>query len=420
VASGYTRRIVDSILLDSLDTFGAVIIEGPRAVGKTTTGLQIAKSSVRLDSSPELSGLAEISPRSVLAGDTPRLIDEWQLAPTLWNAVRHEVDQRGAPGQFILTGSATPTDDVNRHSGAGRFRRVTLRPMSLAESGESTNDISLSTLFAGDTLGGLGGPSVEEYTHLIVRGGWPGLVTQPRRSASEYLSSYLDDVARVDLAGAGIRTDPLRMRALIRALARNVSTEIAATRLGKEAEIGEGGAEISAQTTRRYLDALSRVFVVEEQPAWAPHLRSRVRLRTQSKWHFVDPSLAAAALGARPRSLLDDLHSLGLLFESLCIRDLRVHAQALGGTVYHYRDEVGLEVDAIVEIADGRWAAFEVKLGGTANIDSAAAHLSALARKVSDQRADQLTSLNVLTAGTTSYTRPDGVNVVALGHLGGR
>ena len=393
----YRTRIVDQIVQDALVTFGAVIIQGPRAVGKTTTGLQVAASSIRLDSSPEIAALAETSPNTVLAGEPPRLIDEWQLAPTLWNAVRHEVDERATPGQFVLTGSSTPPDDITRHSGAGRFRRVTLRPMTLAESGDSTEAFTLADLFDGGKIAGVGGPTVENYTDLLVRGGWPALV---------------------DLPHADLRADPLRMRALIRALARNVSTEISAAKLSKEAEIGTSDTEVSAQTVRKYLGALTRVFVIEEQPAWATHLRSKVRLRTRPNWHFIDPSLAAAALEATQRMLLDDLNTLGLLFESMCIRDLRVYAQQLAGSVHHYRDEVGLKVDAIVELNDGRWSAFEVKMGGSRNIELAARNLTALAAKVSEKRSGQLASLNILTAGATSYTRPDGINVVALGHLG--
>lgn len=416
--SGYRERIADRLIADALTTFGAVVVQGPRAVGKTTTGLHLTASSVRLDSSPELAALAETSPAVVLTGQMPRLLDEWQLAPTLWNAVRHEVDVRGTPGQFILTGSATPADDVTRHSGAGRFRRVMLRPMTLAESGESTGAVEFAGFFDRAPVAGIGGPTVEDYARLVVRGGWPALVTAPRRSPTEYLAAYLDDVARVDLPGADLRIEPVRMLALIRALARNVATETTATRLGVEAEIDERPEAVSPQSVRKYLHALTRVFVIEEQPAWAPHLRSKVRLRVQPKWHFVDPSLAAAALGAGPRALLGDPRMLGLLFESLCVRDLRVYAQALGGDVYHYRDETGLEVDAIVELGDGRWAAFEVRLGGARHVDTAAANLAKLAAKVSERRAAQLCSRNVLTAGTTSYTRPDGVNVVALGHLG--
>jgi len=418
----YLPRVADGQIRKALATFGAIILQGPRAAGKTTTGLHVAASSVRLDSSPELAALADTAPQTLLSGSAPRLIDEWQLAPSIWNAVRHEVDRRGEPGQFILTGSATPADDITRHSGAGRFRRVTLRPMTLAESGDSIATVSLTTLFEGRPIGGHGGPTVEDYARLITRGGWPALVSRPERSASEYLTSYLEDVARVDLPGADIRIDPLRMLALVRALARNTSTEASAAKLSIEAGIdltGESGLGLSAQSARKYLDALARVYVLEEQPAWAPHLRSKVRLRVQPKWHLIDPSLAAAALGASPSGLLDDLNTFGLLFESLCVRDLRVHTEALGGSVYHYRDETGLEVDIIVELSDGFWSAFEVKLGGAKNVDSAANNLAKLAKKVSEQRAKQLQSLNVVTAGETSYTRPDGVNVIALGHLSG-
>ena len=413
--AGYRSRIVDQAISSALMTFGAVIVEGPRAVGKTTTGLQHAASSVRLDSSPDLATLADSAPDVVLAGETPRLVDEWQLAPAIWNAVRHMVDMRQAPGQFILTGSATPADDVTQHSGAGRFRRVALRPMTLAESGDSIGVVLFAGLFSGATVAGLGGPTVADYAGLIVRGGWPALVEQPARSATDYLNSYLDDVARTDLP-TGSRVDPVRMRALMRAVARNVATEAPATKLAAEAELDDVSG-ISAQSVRKYLDALTRVRVLEEQPAWLPHLRSAIRQRVSPKWHFIDPSLAAAALEASPQALLDDPKTLGLLFESLAIRDLRVYADTLGGVVTHYRDEQGLEVDAIVELPDGRWAGFEVKLGGQANIDAAAANLEKLASKVAPRRAEKLASLNVITAGNTSLTRPDQVNVLALSHL---
>ncbi|MGN6324918.1 ATP-binding protein [Pseudolysinimonas sp.] len=412
----YRERVIDKQIAAALSTFGAVILEGPRAVGKTTTALQHAASSVRLDSSPDLVTLAETSPDTVLAGETPRLVDEWQLAPTLWNAVRHAVDVRHEAGQFVLTGSATPSDDATRHSGAGRFRRLTLRPMTLSESGESTGAVLFSDLLQPGAIAGLGGPDVEEYARLIVRGGWPALLERPGRSATDYLSAYLDDVSRTDLALVDTRVDPIRMRALMRALARNVSTEVAAARLATEAELGDAGS-LSAQTVRKYLDALTRVKVVEEQPAWAPHLRSATRLRVSPTWHFIDPSLAAAALGASPRALIDDPATLGFLFESLVIRDLRVYADTLGGAVLHYRDGEGLEVDAIVDLPDGRWAAFEIKLGGQANIDAASASLRKLAARVSEQRAASLAGLVVVTAGKTSLTRPDGVKVVSLGHL---
>lgn len=418
--SAYRTRIMDAQLRRSLTTFGAVVIQGPRAAGKTTTARTIAKSSVRLDASPELAAIASASPRTILEGATPRLIDEWQLAPEIWNAVRHEVDERGKPGQFILTGSATPTDTLTHHSGAGRFRRLTLRTMTLSESGESTEAVDFRTLLEGVSPYGIEGPTVPEYAALISRGGWPALVDNPDISYHDYLSSYLEDVARADLPANDIRVDPQRMRALIRALARNVATEVTAEKLSREAELAdsdEATTTISAQSVRKYLDALERVFVVEEQPAWAPHLRSSIRLRTQPKWHFVDPSLAVAALGAGPDRLLSDLNTLGFLFESLCVRDLRVYAEAVGGNVYHYRDSSGLEIDCIVETPAGNWAAFEVKLGGAKHIDEAAKNLKKLAAKVSEARRERLRSLNVLTAGSISKPRPDGVNVLSLGHL---
>lgn len=414
----YRTRVADSAIADSLTTFGAVIIEGPRAAGKTTTALRHAASAVRLDATPDLATLAAAAPDVVLAGDTPRLIDEWQLAPSLWNAARHAVDTRGEPGQFLLTGSANPSDEVTRHSGAGRFHRLTLRPMTLAESGDSTGAVPFAALLDEGPIAGLGGPTVADYARLIVRGGWPALVASPERNATQYLQSYLGDVARADLAAAGLRVDPARMLALIRAIARNTSTEAPAARLAREAEVAESPAgSLSAQSARKYLDALARVHVVEEQPAWAPHLRSAIRLRVSPKWHFACPSLSAAALGASGRRLLDDPKTLGFLFESLAIRDLRVYAEALGGTVSHYRDEQNDEVDAVVEFPDGRWSAFEIKLGGQANVEAAATALRRLAAKVSPERARQLASLTVITAGNTSLTRPDGVHVAALGHL---
>jgi len=409
--SSYFPRIADHLVEDALKSFGAVVLEGPRAAGKTTTGHKFSNSSVSLDSAPELAALAESAPELVLAGEIPRLIDEWQLAPTIWNSIRHEVDVRKAPGQYIITGSATPTDTVTHHSGAGRFARITLSTMSLAESGESTKQVSLARVLAGAKVAGLGGPTVADYASIVVRGGWPSLVVNRSRSPLPYLRSYLSDISRIDIPALGMaEPDPLRMRALVRATSRNLATEANYSLLAREAEI-------SPSTVRKYLDALSKVFVLDELPAWAPHLRSRVRIRTSPKLHFVDPSLAAASIGANPTALLDDLNTFGFFFESLAIRDLRVYAAASEGTVQHFRDETGLEVDAIVEDYSGNWSAFEIKMGGSAAIDQAAANLKALANKVSKSRASTMASLNVVTAGKASFTRPDGVNVISLGHL---
>lgn len=406
----YLPRVVDEIIDARLRTFGGVVLGGPRAAGKTRSGLRHSASAVQLDSDPRLAELAQTAPSFLLAGETPRLIDEWQLAPNIWNVVRHEIDERSQPGQFILTGSATPADRHTHHSGAGRFARIMVRTMSLAESGDSTGQVTLSALLRGDAAAGMGGPDVPTYAALLARGGWPALVTNHDLDPLDYLQGYIDDAARVDLAAAGISADPIRVAALIRAIARNVSTERPATKLAAEAEV-------SAQSVRAYVDALTRIFLVEEQPAWAPHLRSSIRLRSAPKWHFVDPSVAVAAMDAEPSRLLADLETFGLLFESLCVRDLRIYAQACDGAVYHYRDGSGLEVDAIVERRDGTWCAFEIKMGGDFAIDQAATHLKALRAKVSDQRQHDLAALVVLTAGATSYVRPDGVNVVAIGHL---
>ena len=297
------------------------------------------------------------------------------------------------------------------------MKRLTMRPMALSEVFGGSPQVPFRSLLDGDRVAAIGAPGIEEYCELLVRGGWPALIATPDRDAASYLSAYLDDVARVDLAATDTVVDPRRMEALMDALARNVATEVPVARLGREAQIADDRG-LSEVTVRRYLDALTRVFVLEEQPAWRPHLRSKARVRVAPKWHFIDPSLALALLGATPEMLLGDLRTLGLMFESMCIRDLRVYASRDGGEVMHYRDGVGLEVDAIVQLRTGGWAAFEVKLGGQAAVDKAVSSLRRLEAKVSEEQRARLLSLNVLTAGPVSYTREDGVNVIALGHLG--
>jgi predicted AAA+ superfamily ATPase len=420
--NGYLSRVIDARVKEYLEVFGAVILEGARATGKTTTGKHLAASSVSLDASPQLAALAQTDPSTIFAGKSPRLIDEWQLAPNVWNAIRHEVDERRTLGQFILTGSATPRDELTLHSGGGRFGRIRLRTMSLYELGASSGAVSLNTLLRDNPpVGAVGGPDVRAYTTLIVKGGWPAVVDLDEAKARIYLEGYLEGIIRVDIGG---RTDAERMRVLIRSLARNLSTEVALKNLAREARIfpddaSEQGAEptISEVTTRKYLDSLARIFVLEELSAWPTHIVSRVRQRVSPKWHFVDPSLAAAALGLSTDSLLAEPLVLGFFFESLAIRDLRIYAGLRGGSVMYYRDETGLEVDAIVEMIDGRWAAFEIKLGGDAQIDEGAASLRKLYGKLSEGKRRDMASLNILTAGPLSYTRSDGVNVIALGHL---
>jgi predicted AAA+ superfamily ATPase len=415
----YTPRLIDSLIERKLQAAGGILLRGPRAVGKTTTALHHANSSVRLDASEQTLMQATVAPKTLLAGASPRLIDEWQLAPGLWNAVRHEIDARALPGQFILTGSAAPNDDKTRHTGAGRFSRLTLRPMTLCESGESTEQVEFAALFAkGAEIGGFGGPTVEAYAEKIVRGGWPALVGLSPEAASDALTDYVENVTSADLRTLDSPPDPIRMAALIRAVARNTSTEASLEKLAAEAEILNGA--LTAQTVRKYLDQLTRIFVLEELPAWRPHIRSGIRSRVKPKWHYADPSLAAAALRISPDALLADLNAMGLFFESLAVRDLRVYAEGAGANVFHYRDSTNLEIDAVIERFDETWIAVEIKLGGEAAVKEAVSNFGKLKNRLTERRLDKLISCCVVTAGENSYTRPDGVHVVALGHLTGR
>lgn len=412
--STYRPRLIDTKLDNKLHSSGGVLVRGARQVGKTTTALQHAASSVRLDDSNSRR-LAQLEPAAILAGRAPRLVDEWQLVPEVWNAVRHEIDTRQAKGQFILTGSAAPSDDLTRHSGAGRIARLTLRPMSLSESGDSTEKVRFASLWEGWDSGTLGGPTVADYAGLIVRGGWPNLIGLPPAEAADSLVDYVDNLSSVDLRALDSPPDPARTAALLKALARNTSTEASLAKLADEAQIDGTGA--STQTIRKYLDQLTQVFVLDELTAWPVHLRSSIVRRVKPKWHFVDPSLGAAVLRATPDSFLKDLETFGLFFESLAIRDLRAYADTIDAQVFHYRDSEGLEVDAIIERPDGTWAACEIKLGGESNIDQAATNLARLQNRLPASKWHQLASLNVITAGPTSYRRKDGIQVVALGHL---
>jgi len=368
----YQPRVADAELRRRLTYAGAVVIEGPRACGKTETARRVARSAALLDVDTNVRQSIELDPSFALEGSVPRLIDEWQLEPSIWNHIRRAVDDRRAPGQFVLTGSSVPADDVNRHSGAGRFSVLRLRPMSLLESGFSSGAVSLAALLAGgDTKASKSDLTVRELADRIVVGGWPGLQQLAAQDASLALSDYLTQMALVDVSRVGdARRDPDRIMALFGSLARHVATESALKTLATDAGGAEGG--LSRDTVSDYLDVLGRLMLVEDQPAWAPHLRSRATLRKSPKRHLADPSLAAAALAATPDRLMGDLNAFGQMFESLVVRDLRVYAQVNDGRVYHYRDSYGTEVDAIVQLRDGRWGAFEVKLG-TGRIDEAAA-----------------------------------------------
>ena len=416
----YRPRIVDPELAARLAATGAVVIEGPKGCGKTATARQVARSEVLLDVDENARRAIAIDPGLVLDGPVPRLFDEWQLEPTLWNHLRRAVDARQQPGQFILTGSAAPTDDITRHTGAARITRLRMRPMSLFETGHATGAISLAALLAGESARSQESTlTVTDLATLVVIGGWPGNLTRTSAQAMQAARDYLDEIRRVDLSRVDRSTrDPGKVGRLLRALARHVATEASLATLMADtggAE-GEDGA-LARETVRDYLDALERVMIIEDQPAWAPHLRSRSRIRNAAKRHFVDPSLAAAALRATPARLLADLNALGLLFESLVVRDLRVYAQASDATVLHYRDNTGLEVDAIVEVSDGQWAAFEVKLG-QGQVDAAAASLLTFASRVDTAKCGAPAALGVITASGYGYRRPDGVHVIPVGALG--
>ncbi len=415
---GYLPRVAGGDISGVLQRRGAVLIEGCRGCGKTWAARHFARSEARLDTE-ELMLLAATDPGAVLDGTTPRLLDEWQNVPHLWNRVRRECDDRVRPGQFILTGSASPQDDTTRHTGVGRIGRVLMRPMSFYESGRSTGEVSLGRLFEGEAASALPRPDLglRSVVSSICVGGWPGSLGMDEERAHLAVDDYLNEIVRLDLRSAsGVQHRPGAVRRLLRSIARHVATEVRMTTLAA----GAGGDTPLARTTvSAYLDALERVFIVEDQPAWSVRLRSRATLRRAPKRHFVDPSLAASLLRASPERLLGDPQTLGVLFESLVVRDLRIYGQAHRGEVFHYRDDTGLEADAVIERDDGTWIAVETKLNPTAAVvDKAARSLLRLRAKVARSRTDELAALLVVTSTGAAYRRPDGVQVAPVTALG--
>ena len=416
---GYVRRVVDAEMRSALTTMPAVVVEGPRACGKTWTGRRFANSAVYLDDRVSAALDAGMDPASILDGAPPRLLDEWQLAPGVWNPMRRACDARAMTGQFILTGSADPPDDITRHSGAGRIIRVRMRPMSLYESGESDGSVSLGALLDGEGCAAAdAGAALGDVLELACRGGWPQTRHADPVTAGDASRAYLDEISRTDVSRVdGTERDPTRIRRLLVSLARNVATEVRHTVLAADTAAA-GEAPLERRTVADYLAALARLFVVEEVPAWRPHLASRAQARRSPKIHLADPSLTAAALGAGADGLMRDLGFAGRLFESMTIRDLQVYARANRGSLSHYRDSDNLEVDLIIQQPDGTWAAAEVKLGGTAAIDRAARTLLRLHDKLDRARTGDPAKLMVITAGGYAYERPDGVCVVPITALG--
>lgn len=417
----YMKRIADEILRKRLETSGAVLIEGPKWCGKTRTATEISKSKLYMqdpDKTNSYLKAADTKPSLLLKGEVPRLIDEWQMAPVLWDAVRFAVDQRGEVGQFILTGSAVPSDNAVFHTGTGRISRLLMRTMSLYESGESNGTVSLSALFDGETeIEAFSDLEIEKIAELIVRGGWPASVADEKKNALRHSIDYVEaiinaDVSRVD----NIEKNPIRVRALLRSLARNISTMATLKTIKDDIAMGDADGAISEKTIGGYLNALNRIYVTENLQAWNPALRSKTAIRTSPKRQFTDPSIATAVMRLSPEQILEDFNYFGFLFESLCDRDLRIYTEAIDGQVFHYRDSSGLEADAVLVLNDGRWAAVEIKLGDR-EIEEAAEHLLTLSRKIDVQKMNPPTFLMILTGNEVAYRRKDGVFVVPIGCL---
>lgn len=424
--ANYRERLADRQLKDKLEGIGAVLIEGPKWCGKTTTAAQQARSVLYVDdprNKKQNLETAEVDPALLLAGDTPRLLDEWQLAPQLWDAVRFVVDQRGQDGQFILTGSAVPLEEDEKqkisHTGTGRIARMRMRPMTLWESGDSNGGVSLAALFGPDSkVASVSDLELSDIAFLVCRGGWPRAVSQSRRVALGRAYDYYDAVVNTDIQRVDtVLRDPERVKRLLRSYARHQGAQVSLSAIAKDMAIHENGT-MDDRTVYSYIMALKKIFVVEDMVAWNPNLRSKTAIRTSDTRYFVDPSIAVAALGLGPSDLLADLNTFGLLFETLCVRDLRVYAEAMGGVLYHYRDQSGQECDAVVHLRNGSYGLVEIKLGGDRLVEEGAKSLKTLAAKIDTDKMKAPSFLMVLTGtGQYAYRRQDGVCVVPIGSL---
>lgn len=419
----YKPRIVDSILQEKLASKGAVVIEGPKWCGKTTTAKQHSKSVIYMDNPAEeeqYKQLLSINPSRLLGQEPPLLIDEWQLAPKVWDVVRFEVDQRGEFGQFILTGSAVPVEtDVIHHSGTGRFTWLMMRPMSLFESRESSGEVRLASLFEGDVkIDGTNPLDFDRLAFVTCRGGWPQSVGRTDKIALLQAYDYVEALIHADLTRVdGIKRNPKRVQRLLQSYARNQGTSANYGVIYSDIKTNDDSS-LSTASIASYILALKKMFVVEDMTTWNPNLRSKTAVRSADTRYFVDPSIAAAALNLSPKDLANDLHSFGFLFETLCVRDLRVYAQALGGTVYHYRDRNGLECDAIIHLPNGSYGLVEIKLGGAEAIESAARALCKLESIIDLEKMKPPSFKMVLVGvGEYAYVRSDGIFVVPVGCL---
>lgn len=404
----YIKRLADGALASALRRSGAVLIEGAKGCGKTKTAQQFAASSIQLELDPQVADMMEVDPSLVLLGEKPRLLDEWQIYPILWDAVRRDVDATGVTGSYLLTGSTAPSELVARHSGAGRFSRVRMTTLTFSESGDSTDSVSFAEVLDGGTpRAAAPSMTIFDLIERMCKGGWPGYHLLPLEDAMENLRDYVSSIVEVDVRTPDqVRRDPVRVRRLVRSLARGVATEISVSSLAKDSDL-------SRDIVRDYLDALSRIFIAVDQPAWSSHLRSKATLRSTPKRHLVDPGLAVAALETNPARVLKDLNFAGQLFESQVVHDVAAYL-GRDATVSHARDSTGREVDLIVERRNGRWALIEVKLGSrSVTVEKAAKSLYAFKAQLDLSRFEFEPELIVITGGGPSYRRPDGVSVVA-------
>lgn len=421
--ANYKRRIADSILERKVSGKGAVLIEGPKWCGKTTTAKQLAKSCLDLGDSTILrqsADLIEISPQTLLKGDTPRLIDEWQALPPIWDSIRSEVDRRGEPSQFILTGSSVlPEADETIHSGTGRFSTVKMRPMSLYESGESTGTVSLKNLFEGKSLDiQQNNLNIEDIAFLTCRGGWPWATLISKDVALDQAFDYFDSVVRKDIQRVDkVKRSAERAKLLLRSYARNISQQVSYETI-REDMLSNDANTLDNDTVADYIKAFKRLFVIEDLAAWNPNIRSKAAVRTSDTRHFVDPSIGTAALGLGPQDLVNDLKSFGFFFEDMVVRDLRVYADALDGELYHYRDSNGLECDTVLHRRNGSYALLEIKLGGKQNIEDGAANMISLAQNIDTNKMPAPSFMAVIVGvGQYAYQRTDEVYVIPIGCL---
>ena len=403
----YKKRIADKLLKYRLEEVGAVLIEGPKWCGKTTTAEQQAKSVLYMadpDNQKSYIEMADLRIKMLLKGDNPRLIDEWQIIPQIWDAIRFDVDHRGEEGLYVLTGSAVPASTENiHHTGTGRFAWITMRTMTLWESGESTGEVSLAELFRGNPdIAGFNKLKIEDIAYVVCRGGWPSSVSKNRRAALRQAYDYYDAVVKTDISRVDeVSRNSERTKLLLRSYARSQGGQVSIGAIRQDM-MANDDETLADKTVQSYIGTLKKIFVIEDMPAWNPNLRSKTAIRSADTRYFVDPSIAVAALGLGPEDLVNDLETFGLLFETLCVRDLRVYADALDGMVYHYRDKNGLECDAVIHLRNGAYGLVEIKPGGAAAIEKGASTLMELASKIDTTKMKVPAFLMVLTAVGTN------------------